>query len=168
MICSQFKQIGISVSTLNLTGVHESENSCRLFKGSGRIAFRSQDMICTFTETFTMEFATTPKHTSKGKERGMIRFATSTALDNANLDKLNCLPSPQTLWPLWMYRSVPQIAPPLCNLSLSTKCRGTYAWDATISLTIMPSLLVLVKHDFIVCGGWEPSARRRDPFRYYW
>ena len=32
--------------------------------------------------------------------------------------------------------------------------------DATISLAIMPSLPV--KRDHIVCGGWGPSARRRD------
>ena len=32
--------------------------------------------------------------------------------------------------------------------------------DATISLTITPSLLV--KHDLIVGGEWRPSARQRD------
>ena len=40
---------------------------------------------------------------------------------------------------------------PFCNLSLSTKHRGAYTWDATVSLMIMPSLLV--KHDLIVGGG---------------
>ena len=34
--------------------------------------------------------------------------------------------------------------------------------DATISLVIMPSLPVPVKHGLIVDGGWEPSARQRD------
>ena len=38
------------------------------------------------------------------------------------------------------YRSVPQIRPPFCSLSLSTKCRGAYTQDVTISLTITPSL----------------------------
>ena len=50
-----------------------------------------------------------------------------------------------------MYRSVPQIRPPppFCNLSLSTKRRGAYTRDATISLAITPSLPVQVKHDLI-------------------
>ena len=40
-----------------------------------------------------------------------------------------------------MYCSVPQIRPPFCNLSLSTKRRGgAYTRDATISLAITPSL----------------------------
>ena len=43
------------------------------------------------------------------------------------------------------------MSPPFANLSLSTKHRGAYTWDATISLVIMPSLLV--KHDLIVGGG---------------
>ena len=33
---------------------------------------------------------------------------------------------------------------------------------AMISLMITPSLLVAVKHDLIVGGGWGPSTRRRD------
>ena len=56
------------------------------------------------------------------------------------------------------YRSVPQIRPPFCNLSLSTKRRGAYTRDATISLTITPSLPI--KHDSLG-GGWRPSTRRR-------
>ena len=65
---------------------------------------------------------------------------------------------------LWfsMYRSVPQICPPFCNLSLSTKRRGAYTQDVTISLAITPSLPVPVKHDLIVSGGWGPSTTRRD------
>ena len=37
-----------------------------------------------------------------------------------------------------MYRSVPQIRPPFCNLSLGTKRRDTR--DAPISLVVTPSL----------------------------
>ena len=33
-------------------------------------------------------------------------------------------------------------------------------WDATISLTIMSSLQVLVKHDLIVGGGWGQAQGR--------
>ena len=47
-----------------------------------------------------------------------------------------------------IYRSVPQICPPFCNLSLSTKRRGAYTRDATISLAITHSLSI--KHDSIV------------------
>ena len=50
--------------------------------------------------------------------------------------------------------------PPFCNLSLSTKHRGAYRRDATISLAIMPSHPI--KHDLIVGGGWGASARWRD------
>ena len=39
---------------------------------------------------------------------------------------------------LCYYRSVPQIRPPFCNLSLSTKRRGAYTRDATFSLAITP------------------------------
>ena len=46
------------------------------------------------------------------------------------------------------------------QLSLSTKRRGAYTRDATISLTITSSLLV--KHELIVGGEWGPSARQRD------
>ena len=44
---------------------------------------------------------------------------------------------------VYMYRGVPQIHPPFCNLSLSTKRGGGGACtrDATISLAITPSLL---------------------------
>ena len=59
-----------------------------------------------------------------------------------------------------LYHSVPQTRSPFCNLSLSTKRRGAYTWDVTISLTITPSLPV--KHDLIIGGGWGPSARQRD------
>ena len=59
-------------------------------------------------------------------------------------------------------------APPFRNLSLSTKCRGAYTRDATISLAITPSLPI--KHDSIVICQWgmeakrevSPNARRRD------
>ena len=53
------------------------------------------------------------------------------------------------------YRSVPQIRPPFCNLSLSTKRRGgAYTRDATISLAITPPspFPVPIKHDLIVGG----------------
>ena len=65
---------------------------------------------------------------------------------------------------LWfsMYRSVPQIRPPFCNLSLSTKHRGgLYAEcdDFSRDYALLP---VPVKHDLIVSGGWGPNARRRD------
>ena len=60
------------------------------------------------------------------------------------------------------YHCVPQIRPHFCNLSLSTKCRGAYTRDATISLAITPSLPI--KHDpnVIVGGRWRPSTRQRD------
>ena len=59
-----------------------------------------------------------------------------------------------------MYRSVLQIRPIFRNLSLSTKRRGAYTRDATISVTIMPYLPI--KHDpiVIVGGGWRPTVRR--------
>ena len=65
---------------------------------------------------------------------------------------------------LWfsMYRSVPQIRPPFCNLSLSTKHRGgLYAEcdDFSRDYALLP---VPVKHDLIVSGGWGPNARWRD------
>ena len=51
------------------------------------------------------------------------------------------------------YRSVPQIRPPFCNLSLIVEnAGGAYTRDATISLAIRPSLPV--KLDLIV-GGVE-------------
>ena len=62
-------------------------------------------------------------------------------------------------------------APPFCNLSLSAKRSeggggggggGAYAWDATISFAITPSLPVPVKHDLTVGGLWGPSAKPRD------
>ena len=62
-----------------------------------------------------------------------------------------------------MYRTVPQIRPHFCNLSLSTKRRGAACMrDATISLAITPSLPV--KNDLIVIfsGGWGLSVRWRD------
>ena len=70
---------------------------------------------------------------------------------------------------IYMYRSVPQIRTPFCNLSLSTKRRGgAYTRDATISPAITPSLPI--KHDSIVICRWgveakreaSPNARRRD------
>ena len=51
-----------------------------------------------------------------------------------------------------IYCSVLQIHPPFCSLSLSTKLRGAYTWDVTISLAITPSLPL--KRDLIVCGRW--------------
>ena len=42
--------------------------------------------------------------------------------------------------------------PPFAILALVQNAEGAYTWDATISLAIMPSLLV--KHDLIVGGGW--------------
>ena len=49
----------------------------------------------------------------------------------------------------YIYRSVPQIRPPFCNLSLSAKRRVggggggvAYTWDVTFSLEITPSLPV--------------------------
>ena len=67
---------------------------------------------------------------------------------------------------LYVYRSVPQIRPPFC-ISLSTKRRGAYTRDATISHAIMPSLPI--KHDSL--GGGEakhkvsPNARRSEAER---
>ena len=63
-------------------------------------------------------------------------------------------------------RSVPQLRPPFCNLSSVQNAGGrggggAYVQDATISLAIMPSLPVPVKHDLIVGGGWGPSTRHR-------
>ena len=53
------------------------------------------------------------------------------------------------------YRSVPQIRPPFCNLSLSTKCRGgLYAGCDNFSRDYaLPS-----DHEVIVGVGWGPSA----------
>ena len=48
-------------------------------------------------------------------------------------------------------------APYFATLAL---VQGAYTRDATISLAITPSLLV--KHDFIVGGGWGPSTKQRD------
>ena len=39
-----------------------------------------------------------------------------------------------------MYRSVPHIRPPFCNLSASRKHRGAYMWDLTFYLTNTPPL----------------------------
>ena len=51
-------------------------------------------------------------------------------------------------------------APPFATLALVQKWRGAYKQDASISLTITPSLPV--KHDLIVGGGWGRSARQKD------
>ena len=51
-------------------------------------------------------------------------------------------------------------SPSFYNLSLSTKRKGAFMWDAPISLAITPSLLV--KRELIVGGGWGLSARWRD------
>ena len=66
-----------------------------------------------------------------------------------------------------MYHSVPQIRPPLCNLSLSTKCRGggggVYAGCEYFSRDYNPQPPLPVKHDLIVGGGGGGSkARQRD------
>ena len=57
------------------------------------------------------------------------------------------------------YRSVLQIRPPFCNLSLSTKRRGgLYTGCDNFSRDYaFPS-----GHEVIVGGGWEPSAGRRQ------
>jgi len=57
-----------------------------------------------------------------------------------------------------IYRSVPQIRPPFCSLSLSTKCRGgLYAGCDNFSRDCaLPS-----GHEVIAGGGWGPSAGRR-------
>ena len=58
------------------------------------------------------------------------------------------------MYTLTIYRSVPQIRPPFCNLSLSAKRRGgAYARDAMISLAITPSLPVPVKQTSLSVGG---------------
>ena len=53
-------------------------------------------------------------------------------------------------------------APPFATLASVQNAGGAYTQDATISLVIMPSLPVPVKHGLIVDGGWGPSARQRD------
>ena len=57
-----------------------------------------------------------------------------------------------------MYRSVPQIRPPFCNFSLSTKRKGgLYAGCDNFSRDYaLPS-----GHEVIVGGGWGPSAGHR-------
>ena len=59
-----------------------------------------------------------------------------------------------------MYRSVPQIRPPFCNLGLSTKRRGgLYAGCNDFSRDYAPPLLpVPIKNDLIV-GGDEGQAQ---------
>ena len=54
-----------------------------------------------------------------------------------------------------MYHSVPQIGPPFCNLSLSTKrSGGLYAGCDNFSRDYaLPS-----GHEDIVSGAWGPSA----------
>ena len=60
-----------------------------------------------------------------------------------------------------IYRSVPQIRPPFCNLSLSTKRRGGLIHGMWHFLSwLRPPKWV--KHDLTVGGGWGPSARQRD------
>ena len=75
-----------------------------------------------------------------------------------------------------IYRSVPQIRPPFCNLSLSTKRRGGLCAGCDDFSRDYAPLPVPVKHDLIVGSGGggggggvvrakreaSPSARRRD------
>ena len=51
------------------------------------------------------------------------------------------------------YRSVPQMRPPFCNLSLSTKCRGGLIRGMRrFLLRLRPPIAVPIKHDLIVGG----------------
>ena len=73
------------------------------------------------------------------------------------LHKLTC--HHKALYNFLYYRSVPQICPPFCNLSLSTKRRGgLYAGCDNFSRNYaLPS-----RHEVnIVGGGWGPSVGRR-------
>ena len=64
-----------------------------------------------------------------------------------------------SMWLRCYYRSVPQIRPPFCNLSLSTKHRGgLYAGCDNFSRDYaFPS-----GHEVIVGGVWGPSVGRRQ------
>ena len=59
------------------------------------------------------------------------------------------------------YRSVQQIHPPLCNLSLSTKCKGGGGLYTGCDNFSCNYASLLVKHHLIVCWGWGPRARPR-------
>ena len=69
----------------------------------------------------------------------------------------------QTMQNSWLlYRSVPKIRPPFCNLSLSTKCRGgLFAGCDNFSRDYTLPSDKAWPHLSFVGGGWKPSARSR-------
>ena len=76
-------------------------------------------------------------------------------------------------------RSVPQIRPPFCNLSLSTKCRGgLYAGCDDFSRDYAPPppppppppplIPIPIKHDLIVVVSFPDRILSRPPEKWVW